>query len=84
MTRINAHIRAPAQLKRNIAEQRGETVNMRGVNRKLHPTSRIGEEGVGILEWKANMRRWLMAAGAINLPRRGSDVNKLLRTTHTA
>ena len=48
MTRIHAHERA-AQIRRHKAEQKGGTVNMRGVNRNIHPIARIGAEGV---EWE--------------------------------
>ena len=55
MTRIHAHARATAQIRRSKAEQRGETVTMRGVNKIFHPiAARIGAEGV---EWEDNMRK---------------------------
>ena len=62
MTRIHAHERE-AQIRRHKAEQKGGTVNLRGVNKKIHPIAHIGEEGI---EWEDNMRRWLTAAGAIH------------------
>ena len=62
MTRIHAHERE-AQIRRHKAEQKGGTVDLRGVNKKIHPIAHIGEEGV---EWEDNMRRWLTAAGAIH------------------
>ena len=62
MTRIHAHVRA-AQIKRNLVEQRGGTITLRGINKRILPIARIGSEGV---EWEENMRRWLTAAGAID------------------
>ena len=45
MTRIHAHERE-AQIRRHKAEQKGGTVDLRGVNKKIHPIAHIGEEGV--------------------------------------
>ena len=71
MTRIHAHERE-AQIRRHKAEQKGGTVDLRGVNKKIHPIAHIGEEGI---EWEDNMRRWLTAAGAIHNAEARDDVD---------
>ena len=44
-----------ARIRRSlVAEQRGDTITLRGVNKRLHPIAKIGLESV---EWEENMRR---------------------------
>ena len=64
ITRIHATLRE-LQLRILRDTPKGRTVDMKGTNTRLSPVARISEGGRDI-QWKANMGRYLQAAGAID------------------